>query len=197
MDSIVCWVCRRRTPSSLKNAHHAKPQAAGGGPDDLVDLCAGCHHSLHRISDMLRGPRASQAEDTVRAYYQDNYDAGQRCMALAIKVVRHMAEKESGQYVVKPHEDVEILLELPLAVKNALMLIGREARDPNTNRRLGLAGAARHILIEAVCRKFPALAKEIKKSAEDQYRRNPDQMFARPRRRVKERMEAPNVETSK
>ena len=145
---------------------------------------------------MLGGPRASQAQDTVRAYYHDDLGAGRRCMELAIKVTRHMGEKESGQYKVKPHEDVEVLIELPLAVKNALMLIGRESRDPHTNRRVGMAGVARRILIEAVLRKFPALAAEIKRSTEAQHRQNPDAQYARPRRRVREKGETFNVEAS-
>lgn len=198
MDSIICWICSKRIPSSLKNAHHAKPQAAGGGPDDLVDLCAGCHHNLHRIQDMLGGPRASQAEDTVKAYYSDNPGGGRRCMELAIKCVRHMGEKAAGRYRLKPHEDIEILLEIPMAVKSALTLMGRETRDPKNNRRLGLAGVARHILIEAVVRKFPNLQNEIMRSVDEQRRANPDRQYVRPRRRVKERGEETfNVETAK
>jgi hypothetical protein len=197
MDSVVCWVCVKRIPAALAHEHHKRPQAVGGTDLDLESLCSGCHNNVHAIASMLSGPRASQAEDTVRAAYHDNPAAGRRCIELAIKVVRHMGEKESGQFKLAAHEDVEILLELPLAVKNALMLIGREARDPQTNRRLGLAGAARHILIEAVCRRFPALSQEMRRSAEAQRRRNPDHQYARPRHRVNRIKETSNVETAK
>lgn len=197
MDSIVCWICRRRIPSALKNAHHAKPQAAGGGPDDLVDLCAGCHHNLHRIQDMLSGPRASQAEDTCKAYYSDNAGGARRCMELAIKCVRHMSDKLTGKYQVKAHDDIEIMLEIPHAVKNALMILGRETRDPRTNRRLGMQGMARHLLIEAIVKRFPALQQQIKDSIQAARKENPDQQYVRPRRRVKERGGEPfDVETS-
>lgn len=197
MDNVLCFICRRRIPDAFKNAHHAKPQAVGGGPEDIVDLCAGCHSNTHAVSSMLKGPRAAQAEDTVRTYYQNDLAAGRRCMELAIKVVKHMSEKDSGQFKLAAHEDVELMIEIPLAVKNALMLLGREARDPKTNRRLGLAGIARTILIDYATRKFPAIKKEIQNSVEEKLKQNPDSRFAKPRRRVNDRTEAFHVETVK
>ena len=116
-------------------------------------------------------------------------------MELAIKVVKHMSEKDSGQFKLAAHEDVELMLEIPLAVKNALMMLGRETRDPQTNRRLGLAGMARAILVEYATRRFPAIKQELKKSIEDKVRQNPDSRFAKPRRRVNDRTEAFHVET--
>lgn len=166
METIVCGVCSKRVPSSLAHGHHAKPQAAGGTDLDLMDLCSGCHDNVHRISDMLRGPRASEARDTVNAYYADNQCGARRCLDLAVKVVRHMSEKETGQYTVAAHEDVEITISLPMAVKQALMLVGRESRDPRTNRRLGMAGVMRKILIDFAVRKFPAIGQEIIASRE-------------------------------
>ena len=191
MHDIVCFICAKRIPAAFKNAHHAKPQAAGGGPDDLVDLCAGDHANLHRLQNMLAGPRASQAEDTCRAFYADNPGAGKRCMELAIKCVQHMSAAKAGQYQVKPHEDVELIVEIPLAIKQALTVLGREARDPQTGRRLGIAGAARRILVDAMSRRFPELAKQAQLSMLEQTRQNPDRMYARPKRRTRQ-----NVETT-
>lgn len=197
MENILCFICHRRIPDAFKNAHHAKPQAVGGGPEDVVDLCAGCHSNTHAVASMLRGPRAAQAEDTVRTYYQNDLSAGRRCMELAVKVVKHMSEKDSGQFKLAAHDDVELMVEIPLAVKSALMTLGREARDPRTNRRLGLAGVARAALIEYATRRFPAIKAELQKSVEDKLKQSPDSRFAKPRRRVNDRAEAFHVETTK
>ncbi len=132
---------------------------------------------------MLGGQRASQAEDTAKAYYQDNPAAARRCMELAIKSLKWMQAKEDGRYKLAPHEDVEIVIEVPLAVKNALMMLGRETRDPGTNRRLGLTGVVRRIVIEYVKRQFPLVAKEIELSIGQTKRNNPDSQFGKPRRR--------------
>ncbi len=181
---MLCFVCHRNLPKAFSHEHHTTPQAVGGVDKGTVTLCASCHTNLHAVEKMLSGPRAAQAQDAVQSFYGADGDAARRCMELAIKAMRHMAEKESGQFKIEAHEDVEVMIELPSAIKNALMLIGREARDPVSNKRLGMAGAARSILIESVLRRFPTIKAEIQKSTESKMRQNPDQHYARPKRRA-------------
>jgi len=183
MKTVICWVCCKSIPAALKNAHHAKPRAAGGGPEDLVDLCSGCHHSLHRIEEMLSGPKAGEAESTCRYYYGKDVDAASRCLELAAKAAKHFSEAETLKNV-KDHEDVDFALRIPQAVKRALSVLGREVRDPKSGRRLGMAGAGRQLLINAVLDRYPALRETLRESVEAAKGQPPSPaQFPRPRRK--------------
>lgn len=159
---ICCWVCRRDIPEALQNQHHVRPQAAGGGPQDLVRLCSGCHHNLHRIQDMLSGPRAAEARSTAEVYYHDAPSAAQRCVGLALRCVEHMALHQSQPR--DPTEAQEILCSVPAIIKSRLMQMGRETTDPQTGRRLGLAGVVRGLLTAEVLRRYPTVRRELRRS---------------------------------
>lgn len=175
MDVVKCAICNKLLPTSLSHQHHTKPQAAGGKEEHEKPTCAGCHANVHALASMMQGPRAGEAADTVRMFYQDNKAAQHVCMDMAKEVIRWMTMKKTGQ--LKPtaaHEDVEVIVVLPAAVKRALMTLGRDSRDPVTNRRLGLAGLARSILTGYIVQKFPALKQEIQASQQTARREAPE-----------------------
>jgi len=60
-----CKVCLADTPDTFSQDHHEIPQAVGGAAGPIASLCAGCHHNLHRVADMLMSKRAGLAEDSV------------------------------------------------------------------------------------------------------------------------------------
>jgi len=174
VNVVKCAVCARPTPEVFAQEHHPVPQAAGGTDMGTVPLCASCHANIHSIATMLQGPRASMAEDTVRTFYANNTAGVQACLKLAGEAARWMTLKKTGQLKpVQAHEDVELIVTVPAAVKRALILLGRDARDPATQKRLGLAGAVRAILIRYVVDKFPALKQEIQAS-QQQVQKNPE-----------------------
>lgn len=166
METISCGICRRRTPTQLAHEHHVRPQAAGGGPQDTTWLCGGCHDNVHRVYDMLKGPRAVHAEDVVRTFYAGDSGAQTRCMHFALEVLRWMQAKQDGRLQIDLNDEVEILVKIPLGVKNALQLLGREARDPETNRRLGLAGVARQALVQLAFRHQPGMKDAMRQAAD-------------------------------
>lgn len=150
---IICYVCRNNVPVAFKQDHHKRPQAAGGGPMDEVQLCSGCHHNLHRIADMLMHGKSGLAEDSAKIAYPD-LQVRARAFELAQLVVEWMTAKKDGK--LSPLSEAPVMILLPLPVKQAAQLMAREMRG-STGRPLGLATFIRMMVCEAVYRKFPQL----------------------------------------
>jgi hypothetical protein len=123
---------------------------------------------------MLMGPRASQVEDTLRQYYGADSQAVARCVRLAHEVAKWMRLKRDGQQRDPAHHDVDLMVQIPVAVRNALQVWGREARDPGTGRRLGISGVARNLIVQAVLNKHPGIRATLQASLEAERRRDPD-----------------------
>jgi hypothetical protein len=166
LDVIVCAICRKNTPRAMSHDHHVRPQAAGGKDEDMIPLCSGCHANLHVVAHMLGGKKASLAEDTVKTYYGADAEAQRRCIHYAMEVVRWMTAKHDGKLQENAHDELEIIVTVPRAIKTALVTLGQEARDPATGKRLGIAGAVRAMIVQSVLRRFPALKNEIDRSIE-------------------------------
>lgn len=130
------------------------------------------------------GPRAGEAEDTLRQYYGQDGRAVSASIRLAHEVAKWMRLKRDGQQRDPAHQDVDLMVQVPAAVRDALQTWGREARDPGTGRRLGIAGVARHLIVQAVLAKNPGLRAVLQASLEAERRKNPDQAVLAARRPV-------------
>ncbi len=164
MQLFTCAICAKSVPSQFKNEHHIRPQSAGGTDADLVSLCAGCHQNLHAIEKMLNGPSASQAKDVALTFYKENTDAAHRCLKFAVESAKWMSIKADGKIQPKPHEEVDLTITVPYAVKSALAIMGAEARDPMSGKRLGISGVLRQLVLGAVFRTHPKLKTVIAES---------------------------------
>lgn len=149
-----CKVCHCQTPATFKQGHHEIPKAAGGVAGPQVDLCAGCHHNLHRVADMLMSNRAGLAADSVAIMYPDNRAAKERLFTLATTVVEYMTLKADGHLDLdKP---IRVMIELPPQVKLAAQMIANDHRGP-TGRKLGLSTWISAMVKREVYTRYPHL----------------------------------------
>ncbi len=67
----TCFVHGTPFPRASLDSHHIRTQASGGSddPDNLVDLCALCHETGHRVASMVRHRRNAEAEETAQALF--------------------------------------------------------------------------------------------------------------------------------
>lgn len=108
--AFTCGCCSEIYPVLHKHTHHKNPKALGGKdtPDNLIDLCPGCHDALHNIAYKLVTNQHGQAKviDSLTLIYKDNAKAKQVCLDLATQVRNAMVvHKEKGK---KPNELINI-----------------------------------------------------------------------------------------
>lgn len=149
-----CKICLAETPATFSQEHHETPQAAGGTAGPTSELCAGCHHNLHRVADMLTRGKAGLAEDSVAIMYPDDQGAKERMFALARTVVEYMTMKADGKIDLDTPAKVMVLL--PPKVKLAAQMIANDHRGP-TGRKLGLATWISAMVKREVYERYPHL----------------------------------------
>lgn len=155
MQVIKCAICTQTVPVQLKNSHHERPQAAGGGPDDEVDLCVACHQNLHTLANLLRRNKGSEAEDIAKVSYP-NPAIRERLFKFAWLVVEWMSLKADGQ--IKLDDDVPIVVMVPAEVRLALNQMAGEIRQ--NGRKMGVARFCSELIKHKVYKKFPSLRKQ-------------------------------------
>jgi hypothetical protein len=84
---FICGCCSEKFPNLHKHTHHKKPRALGGSdnPDNLIDICPGCHDTLHRLAYMMRSGKYSEVSirDTALFVYKENQLARENVLSLA------------------------------------------------------------------------------------------------------------------
>jgi hypothetical protein len=152
--TVRCRVCRAVVPLTFEQQHHTIPRAAGGRDGPTVSLCAGCHHDLHRVADMLQHGRAGLASDSVSLRFPDDRGARERLLTLARTVAEYMVLKRDGR--VQSGEPLRVVVELPVDIKLAAQVIAHDHRGP-TGRRLGLARWIAALVKTEVYSRYPGL----------------------------------------
>lgn len=125
-----CGCCEQIFPSIHKHTHHKTPRALGGQdtPDNLIDLCPGCHDALHNVAYKLMTRRHGQAKviESLSLIYKDNTLAKQRCLDLAVQVRNAMVvAKDRGDYK-DPNELANVMTTIR---KQHKVLIEARARE--------------------------------------------------------------------
>lgn len=99
MSVFRCGVCARPFPLMQRHVHHKVPRAVGGKdtPDNLIELCNGCHGAIHSVAYKLAGKEPMQRVlDSVFLLYEDRA-AARTCWDLAQKVHHEvLALRERG-----------------------------------------------------------------------------------------------------
>lgn len=70
MDIFTCNSCLKTYDGIIKNVHHIHPVEYGGSPDDpknKVDLCAGCHQTIHYLA--YKHAKGGAIQQTVMRYF--------------------------------------------------------------------------------------------------------------------------------
>lgn len=122
--------------------HHVKPQAADGSDDkwNLTLLCAGCHHNLHRLSEIILRGQSSRAEDIARQAYPSNGKAVRNIMELSAICAREMQAIREGEGSLP--EMMMVGIELP---REEVVKLKLQAYEWN-NSKAGLRPYLRYVL---------------------------------------------------
>ena len=143
------------------HVHHKIPQSLGGldTPENLVELCNGCHLNLHQIAYMFANPRRHQeVEPTAISIFPDNYAARKRLLELAGLVAREMALKRETKKELD--DDVRTVVELPMLYKQLLKLLSFQ-RLNSLGKPMGLGNLVKNIVADELKRHFPLKSAEI------------------------------------
>lgn len=146
---IHCAICDAKVPVQFKNSHHERPQAAGGGAEDEVDLCVNCHQNLHRVADLLKANRGSEAQDAAKIAYPQ-VAVREKLFKFAMLCVEWMRLKEDGK--LKLDDEVQINFVVPAEVKVALTQMAAD-------RKMGVSRFCGELVKGAVFQKYPSLRK--------------------------------------
>lgn len=158
--TFQCGCCGEVFPTIHRHFHHKIPQAAGGPdtPENIAQLCPGCHDGLHAIATKMLSRTFSHAKvlDTLKILYKENQKAIDTCLALATRVRDAMViAREEG---MKPSQEVAVGTSLPKAVKDLMVVRVRESGFTQD-------GYLRHLVLSDLLHKFgsnPILVEYIK-----------------------------------
>lgn len=147
---FTCYICENTAPIDFVNKHHKVPKAVGGRdtPDNLVNLCPGCHQNMHVVARMMRNPkRVGEVKTALNAMFPGP-KTQQKCIELAHLVLRGkvMASAERGE--PDTEREIKIGLILKKSYRDALQLIARD-------RKLSMANYSRKIMEEHIRKVFP------------------------------------------
>lgn len=160
MDSFTCEICARQYPESLLNRHHKTPQALGGPdtPENLADLCSGCHQSLHSVAFILANPkRREELEPTVSSLFPNQPEPRRKLLFLAGLVAKEMGLRREIRR--DPTEEVRIVVSLPTKYVQLLRLAGYDLQ--NQRGPSGVARVIRACVADFLSRKFPTQRADI------------------------------------
>ena len=129
--------------------HHKVPKSLGGSdlPDNLVNLCSGCHADMHTLARMMRNPkRVGEVRSAVQSMFPQG-DIQGRCVELANLANRSTVMSAEQQAVDKDRE-IAVGLKLNKPYRDALQLIARD-------RKLSMANYTRKIIEEHIRKVYP------------------------------------------
>ena len=90
MELFICGCCSKQLPTLHKHVHHKIPRALDGKdiPDNLIELCPGCHDTLHSIAYRMLSKKTTQTQimDSLALIYVGNKKAQDTCLQLALNV---------------------------------------------------------------------------------------------------------------
>lgn len=124
-----CACCVNSFPAFYRHEHHRIPQSAGGPdtPENLLELCPGCHDALHKVAYKLLGKaNVAMVKDTLGFIFKDNLKAQQTCLELAIYVRDSMVKaREEG---LDPNHIVTVATSLQKKHKDVFAICCQDAR---------------------------------------------------------------------
>jgi hypothetical protein len=128
MSVFNCGCCGILYPTLHQHTHHKIPQSTGGldTPDNLIELCPGCHDTLHNIAHKLMSKKTpvGQVTDALQIIYKDNLNAQKMCMELAVHVRNAMINrKEKG---LSPNQLVSVSTTIRKKYKDMLIVRCKE-----------------------------------------------------------------------
>jgi len=84
-------------------------------------LCAGCHHNLHRLGEMIASGKTALAKDVAERAYPDNAKAVRTILRLAALAARDIRAIKEG--AARLPDEVLVSIKLPRSVVVKLKLV--------------------------------------------------------------------------
>ena len=153
MDSFVCYICHAQKTRDFVHKHHKVPKSLGGSdlPDNLLDLCSGCHADTHTLARMMRNPkRVGEVRSAVQSMFPQG-DMQARCVELA-NLANRSTVMSADQKALDADREIGIGLKLKKPYRDALQLIARD-------RGLSMANYTRKIIEDNIRRVYPNVGK--------------------------------------
>jgi len=157
LDRFKCDCCGGIFPKALIHEHHVIKRASGGQDliDNIMRLDATCHTAVHQIEAALK--KGTSATDLASAFFPVNFAAQKKALELAATAALGRDPNEEAQPLDYSAFDNDQFVYLTPAkvsprVKQLLMRVVKEQKNPKTRKTLGVAEYLR-LLIEADLRK--------------------------------------------
>ncbi len=153
MGSFVCYICHAHKSLDFVHKHHKVPKSLGGSdlPDNLLDLCSGCHADMHTLARMMRNPkRVGEVRSAVQSMFPQG-DVQSRCVELA-NLANRSTVMSAEQKALDADREIGIGLKLKKPYRDALQLIARD-------RGLSMANYTRKIIEDNIRRVYPNVGK--------------------------------------
>jgi hypothetical protein len=150
---FVCYICHAEKSRDFVHKHHKVPKSLGGSdaPDNLLDLCSGCHADMHTLARMMKNPkRVGEVRTALQSMFPDGGMQG-RCLELATLANRSTV-MSAEQQVVDEEREIQVGLKLKKPYRDALQLIARD-------RKLSMANYTRKIIEDHIRRVYPNVEK--------------------------------------
>ncbi len=157
--TFVCWICHGEHPLDFVNRHHKVPKSLGGAdtPDNLLNLCSGCHQDMHVVARMMKNQKKV---GNVKGALQSKFPQAAtqaRCMELAA-LVNRSSVMSAEQVVADASREIAVGLKLTKPYRDALQLIARD-------RKLSMANYTRKIIEGHIRSVYPVVGKNVDSNA--------------------------------
>jgi hypothetical protein len=150
---FVCYICHAQKSVDFVHKHHKVPKSLGGSdlPDNLLELCSGCHADMHTLARMMRNPkRVGEVRSAVQSMFPQG-DVQARCVELA-NLANRSTVMSAGQKALDADREIGVGLKLKKPYRDALQLIARD-------RGLSMANYTRKIIEDHIRRVYPNVGK--------------------------------------
>lgn len=157
LDRFKCDCCGGIFPKALIHEHHVIKRASGGQDvsDNITRLDATCHTAVHQIEAALK--KGTSASELASAFFPTNFAAQKKVLELAASAALGRDPSEDQiplDYSAFDNDQFVYLTPAKVSprVKQLLMRLVREMRNPRSKKPLGVAEYLR-LLIEADLKK--------------------------------------------
>ena len=163
---FTCAICKKSYDDAFKNEHHRIPQAFGGddSPTNKINLCAGCHQTLHRLAEHYLNPnKVGLVKDKARAYCEENCQEPQIAIPILLDLAKMAFEYElkvnRGDLKLNPWSEKVVSVVSPLQFKKAFEMACK--RKQAFGRKGSMQSVIENYILNIVASEFPNLRNDV------------------------------------
>ena len=155
LDRCQCDCCGQVFPKALIHEHHVVKRACGGKDTvkNVIRLDGNCHNAVHQVEAALKNPKRVSATDLATALFPNNVAHQKKCLELAAIAAlgvdpSALANSQAPDYSKYDTDELVHLTPPKVSprVKDLVMRISQELKNPKTGRSLGVSGYLRTLV---------------------------------------------------